>query len=537
MVSATTPIKPKTENENSNLYSTVIEKSSGYEHLDDTNDTGNAQRFLLQFGKRVRYISTWQLWLIWNGNCWELDTKQQIAIWFKASVRAAIEVQEQWLKENDDWKKKPKKPTVVELPLNSNPLNQKAYEDSIKMLKEYDNSLRELKAYSEAVAYLKYLKGSLNTGKIKAGIESAQSENVTNDHKALNKVKSFLVCNNGTVDVASGLLQESKQSHLITSQVETAYNEEATCPKWMQFLKEIFITEDGRPDEALIEYMQKLFGCAITGLAPRENIFPIFYGSGGNGKSTFLKVIQTILGGEIAYACEPDFLCESKSNQHPASLATLYGKKIVFAQEPPPGSKLNTSLVKSITGCDQMTARLLYQNPWSFYPECLLLMSTNEKPTVKETTEGIWRRVRLIPFLATFAADTAKRNMAQVLLEEESEGILCWIIAGAKTYLADGLLCPERIKNETEKYQNEEDIVSRWLEDCCTIHTDTVVKSKASDVQASFKKWCELNNLRSSKNDLADGLRKRGIVTLKSGINYWCKIKLNNPDDDPDDGQ
>jgi len=488
------------------IYSTVIEKSSGYEHLNDTNDTGNAQRFLLQFGKRVRYISTWQTWLIWNGNCWELDTKQQIAIWFKASIRAAIKIGGDQLKAMEKFKKEPKKTP-------------------------------EGKAYQDALSFLGYLKGSLNTGKIKAGIESAQSENVTNDHKALNKVKSYLVCNNGTVDVASGLLQESKQSHLITSQVETAYNEEATCPKWMQFLKEIFITEDGRPDEALIEYMQKLFGCAITGLAPRENIFPIFYGSGGNGKSTFLKVIQTILGGEIAYACEPDFLCESKSNQHPASLATLYGKKIVFAQEPPPGSKLNTSLVKSITGCDQMTARLLYQNPWSFYPECLLLMSTNEKPTVKETTEGIWRRVRLIPFLATFAADTAKRNMAQVLLEEESEGILCWIIAGAKTYLADGLLCPERIKNETEKYQNEEDIVSRWLEDCCTIHTDTVVKSKASNVQASFKKWCELNNLRSSKNDLADGLRKRGIVTLKSGINYWCKIKLNNPDDDPDDGQ
>jgi putative DNA primase/helicase len=527
MVALTTP-KPKPENKDCNLYSPY----TGFEHLNDLNDTGNAQRFLFQFGSRIKFVAgAWQKWLIWNGKCWQIDTTCEIERMFKSSVRAAIELQEQWLKENDDWKNKPKKPEAAPPPpKDGNPVEQKAYEDGIKMLKEYDNSLRELKAYSEAITLLKYLKSSLNSSKIAAGLQSAQSESVTISHDVLNQTKGLLVCSNGTINLATGLLQESNPDDLLTSHIKTKYNEEATYPKWTQFLKEIFITEDGQPDESLIEFMQKLFGCAVTGLAPRENVFPILYGAGGNGKSTLLKVIQTILGDDIAYGCDPSFLCESKANQHLTSIASTFGKKLVLSQEPPAGARLNTSLIKSFSGGDQMTARRMFEDEWQFYPECLLLYSTNEKPEVKEATQGIWRRVRLIPFLASFTAGTENRKLAQVLLEEESEGILCWIIAGAKAYLADGLKCPERILTETAKYQNEEDIVAGWLDDCCTIYQDTAIKTRASDVQASFKKWCELNNVRSNKKDLADGLKKRGITSLKSTQNWWLKIKIN-PDD------
>jgi putative DNA primase/helicase len=483
------------------FYTDAVQASSGYEHLNDCNDTGNAQRFLLQYGKRVLYVAgSWQKWLVWNKKCWEIDTTKTVEKLFKSSVRTTLEMVSAWMKEYDEWKNKSKETA-------------------------------EGSAYQSTLIMFRYLKTSLNISKVKAGLESAQSENVTISHDVLNQAKRLLVCSNGTIDLETGRLQESNPDDLLTSHIKTNYNEEATCPKWMQFLKEIFITADGKPDEELIDWMQRLFGCAVTGLAPRENVFPIFYGSGGNGKSTMLKVIQTILGDNIAYACDPNFLCESKANQHLTSIASTFGKKLVLAQEPPAGARLNTSLIKSFSGGDQMTARRMFEDEWQFYPECLLLYSTNEKPTVRESTQGIWRRVRLIPFLATFAAGTENRKLAQVLLEEESEGILCWIIAGAKAYLADGLLCPERILSETAKYQNEEDLVSGWLDDCCTIYQDTTVKTRASDVQASFKKWCELNGVRSNKKDLADGLKKRGITSLKSTQNWWLKIKIN-PDED-----
>ena len=504
MVAATkkqTATQPTDTNE-CTLYTDAMQESTGYEHLNDCNDTGNAQRFLLQYGKRVKYVAgAWQKWLVWNKKCWEIDTTKEVERLFKSSVRNTLETASALLKEYDDYKNKSKETA-------------------------------ERKAYESALVMFKYLKSSLNINKVKAGLESAQSENVTISHDVLNQTKGLLVCSNGTIDLATGQLEESNPDALYTSYVKTDYDQEAVCPRWMQFLREILITEDGNPDEELIEYMQKLFGCAVTGLAPRENVFPILYGSGGNGKSTMLKVIQTILGDDISYGCDPSFLCESKGNQHPTTLATTFGKKLVIAQEPPAGARLNTSLIKGITGGDQMTTRRMFENEWMFYPEYLLLYSTNEKPTVKENTQGIWRRVRLIPFIATFTAGKANRNLAQVMLDEEAAGILSWIVAGAKAYLTDGLKCPERILTETAKYQNEEDIVAGWIADCCTIIDDPTVRTKASDVQTSFKKWCDLNNVRSNKNDLSLGLKKRGISVLKSGVNWWLKITLNDRNDD-----
>lgn len=493
-----TQINPETKNKTCNIF----DESTGLEHLNDCNDTGNAQRFLFHYGKRIKFVAgAWQKWIIWNGRCWQIDTTCEVEKMFKSSIRTTIELQEQWLKENDEWKNESKKTP-------------------------------EFIAYKAGLSMLKYLKSSLNSSKIAAGLQSAQSEHITVSHDVLNQTKGLLVCSNGTIDLQTGKLKPSDPNDLLTSHIKTNYNEEAVCPKWIQFLKEIFITTDGKPDAELIDWMQKLFGCAVTGLAPRENLFPILYGAGGNGKSTLLKVIQTILGDDIAYGCDPSFLCESKANQHLTSIASTFGKKLVLAQEPPAGARLNTSLIKSFSGGDQMTARRMFEDEWQFYPECLLMYSTNEKPTVREATQGIWRRVRLIPFLATFAAGTENRKLAQVMLEEESEGILCWIIAGAKAYLADGLKCPERILTETAKYQKEEDIVGGWLEDCCTIIDDTAVRTKASEVQASFKKWCDLNNVRGNKKDLADGLKKRGITSVKSTQNWWLKIKLNP--DEPD---
>jgi putative DNA primase/helicase len=491
-----------TETSECTFYTDAVQASSGYEHLNDCNDTGNAQRFLLQYGKRVLYVAgAWQKWLIWNKKCWEIDTTKTVEKLFKSSIRTTLEMVSAWMKEYDDWKNKSKETA-------------------------------EGAAYQSALIMFRYLKSSLNTSKVKAGLESAQSENVTINHEVLNQTKKLLVCSNGTINLVTGELEQSNPDALYTSYVKTDYDQEAVCPRWMQFLKEILITEDGKPDDELIAWIQKLFGCAVTGLAPRENVFPIFYGSGGNGKSTLLKVIQTILGDDICYGCDPSFLCESKGNQHPTSLATTFGKKLVIAQEPPPGARLNTSLIKSITGGDQMTTRRLFENEWMFYPEYLLLYSTNEKPTIKESTKGIWRRVRLVPFLAVFAAGTENRNLAEVMLNEEAAGILSWIVAGAKAYLAEGLICPERILTETERYRSEEDIVATWIADCCTIIDDTSVRTKASDVQASFKKWCDLNNVRSNKNDLTDGLKRRGVSSLKSGVNWWLKITLNDPNND-----
>ncbi|NBQ40854.1 MAG: hypothetical protein EBU34_14045, partial [Alphaproteobacteria bacterium] len=288
-----------------------------------------------------------------------------------------------------------------------------------------------------------------------------------------------------------------------------------------QFLQQIFIQKDSaQADPELILFIQRLIGCAVTGRAPRENILPIFFGGGGNGKSVFLSTVREVLGDAIAYGADPGFLMESRASQHQTSLASIFGKRLILAVEPPKSSRLNTALVKSLSGGDQITCRRMREDEWTFTPECLIVLCTNELPKISETSEGIWRRVRLVEFLAKFD-DANKDPRLQEKLLGEREGILSWIIEGAKDYLNHGLTAPARVMQATQRYRDSEDVVQGWLDECAILINDSAVRVKASTLQENFAAYCERNQIRSTPQDLAAGLNRRGIVEVKNS----CKIE------------
>ena len=471
--------------------------ASEYQHLSDLSDQGNAQRMLQHCGHDLLFVAgQWQKWMTWNGIHWEIDETNKVQVLFKQSVDANI-------------------------------IKIEAVLEKLKTEKPASKTLNKNEGLKELEKTLSFLYRSRNMDKLRAGISSAQSENVTIPHTILNGCKNKIACKNGTIDLLTGELINSRQEDYLTQAVSTEFHPEASCPTWMTFLWQIFIDPITKnPDYLLIDYVQKLLGLALTGNATTENIFPIFFGAGGNGKSTFINTVQEVIGNSISYGADPKFLMETHQKDHPTTLAAVHGKRLIIAQEPSPGSRLDTSLIKSLTGGDQLSARRMREDLWSFTPEALVVLVSNELPLVRETTDGIWRRIVVIPFLASFLGTDRDPLLKEKLLAEK-DGILRWLVDGAVLYAKEGLIQPRTVCTASANYRNEENVVARWLADCAVL--DSHGKTKATTIQQSFHDWLRTAGiyLPNKQKYLSEALEKiPGVKKIKSSGTFYTGIHL-----------
>jgi putative DNA primase/helicase len=182
----------------------------------------------------------------------------------------------------------------------------------------------------------------------------------------------------------------------------------------------------------------------------------ILYGSGANGKSTFLNTLMRILG-DYAIAASTETFMKKNGEQISNDIARLRGTRFVTTAEAEQGKRLSEPLIKQITGNDAMTARFLYGEFFDFVPTFKIFMATNHKPMIKGTDHGIWRRIKLIPFTTTIRAEKQDKHLEEKLIRE-GPGILNWLIEGVKRWFAEGLVPPAEINGATEEYRNEMDV-------------------------------------------------------------------------------
>ncbi len=164
---------------------------------------------------------------------------------------------------------------------------------------------------------------------------------------------------NGVVDLRTGELRPGRREDRITMQTAVPYDPEATCPRWKQFLVEIFAD-----DEELIGFVQRAVGYSITGITSEQCLL-VLYGTGANGKGTLTITLKFVLGD---YAWNMPFSTIEMRNRAaiPNDLAALVGRRFVMASETNDGARLNEARVKALTGCDPITARFLHAEFFTF---------------------------------------------------------------------------------------------------------------------------------------------------------------------------
>lgn len=440
-------------------------------------DLGNARRLVHRFGRDIRFVVEWKKWLAWDGTRWVPDADLLVQRYAQETVTAI-------------------------------------YREASLCNEMGDRAL-----------LAEWARDSEHTARIAAMMTQARAlEGVPVRVAELDQHPFLLNCPNGTVDLKTGDLLPHERSYLLTQLCPTNYDPEAECTKWEEVLDTCFA---GSND--LIEYLWRFGGYALTGNV-REQILPVAWGGGANGKSTILITLADTLGDDYAFKAPRDLIVTKRGERHPTELASLYRKRLVAVIETGEGQRLDEVLIKELTGGDTISARRMREDFWNFKPTHKLIISTNHRPRVTGTDLGVWRRLRLIPFTVSIPPDKIIKGMDEILVAEEAPGILAWLVRGCVAWQADGLKTPEAVNAATAEYRSAEDIVGQFIDEKCTVGEHRL-HAKAGELYAAYADWCESRGDRPRRQtDFGKSLTERGFSQHRGtgGARSWLGIALND---------
>ena len=312
----------------------------------------------------------------------------------------------------------------------------------------------------------------------------------------------------GTVDLRTGELRPAKQEDGITRSTAVVPAPAADCPLWLKFLDETFGN-----DAALIAFAQRWAGYSLTGLT-REHALVFGYGSGGNGKSVYVNV-HVGIAGDYATTASMDVFIASHGDRHPTDLAMLRGARVVTASETEEGRQWAESRIKQLTGGDLISARFMRQDFFTFLPTFKLLIIGNHKPGLRNVDEAARRRFNLVPFTRKPAVPD---RQLEEKLKAEWPAILRWMIDGCLAWQRDGLAPPESVREATDAYFEDQDILSEWLAEKCIVEpANANRKETTADLFASWSAYAKAaNEPTGTVRSFAQTLEKHGLQPVKS---------------------
>lgn len=440
-------------------------------------DIGNAQRLVKAASGRVRHCVELKRWLWWSGTRWDWDTDGEIE---RLAKRTATSI-----------------------------LMEAAFEKDKSRLNEL----------------WRWAKESQSVHRVRAMIELAKTERGIPVHaKELDADPMLLGTLNGVIDLRTGQLRTANPEDYVTKFANVIFDSEATCPKWVRFISEVF-----GADQSLIDYLQRVVGYTLTGLTSEQCMF-VLHGHGANGKTVFTETLRHLIG-DYARTIAAQVLMARKQDNGGATpdLVRLRGARLVLAAESEEGSVLAAGLIKSATGEETISARELYGNPMEFRPSFKLVLATNHKPIIKDDGHGMWRRMQLVPFAVTFPKERQNPTLKSELIEE-LPGILNWAIAGCLAWQSQGLNPPKVVKAATEGYRSEMDLVEGWLADCCVQEANA--STPFSQLYDSYEAWHHENGgFKLSRKMLASKLDERGFQVARDGRGQRCRrgLRLERP--------
>ena len=437
-------------------------------------DAGNAELFAALYGHILRFDHARNRWLIWEEHRWAPDSDGEVRRLAKKAARVRYR-------------------TALDIE---------------------DLDLRG-KTASSAVR-------SESRQRLDACLALARSEHPIADSGMTWDPDPYLLgVANGVVDLRTGMIRSGHPDDRLTMQVPVQYHVKAECPRWQQFLHQVF-----QRDGELIGFVQRALGYSLTG-SVREQVLFLCYGTGSNGKSVFLDMLRNVLGD---YAMNIPFTV-LELQQRPSltnDLASMAGRRLVTSSETNESTRLNEARIKALTGGDPITARFLYSESFTYEPVAKFWLAVNHLPRVRDDSYGFWRRVRVLPFNEQFTGDDADKGLPFKLLEE-LPGILNWGVQGALNWRLVGLAPPSAVMTATQAYRKDNDELDGFVADCCVVADG--VRAEPGHLFSEYQRWSKeqgiLERHRLGSRSFGTRIRERfGDSVSSNGKRYFLGIGL-----------
>lgn len=430
------------------------------------SDTAHGKLLVSRHGQNIHYMPE-SGWYIWNGRFWIPD-------------HGDVSIQEM------------------------------AKETALSLFDDVKNAAHR----QEREEKIKHAKKAQSRGSIEASIKLARSEAGVPRHLTdMDADKWAFTVSNGTLDLRTCKLNPHNRDQLISMTSPVTYDEHSRCPLWLSFLDRVMAG-----DAELIGYLQRLMGYLLVA-DTSEQALHFFYGLGANGKSVFCDVILKLMG-DYAQVSSPMLIMNRHGNGVPNDVARLRGVRASLMNETAQGARLDEAKVKDLTGGDKLSARFLNKEFFDFVPTHRLIIRGNHKPTINGTDDGIWRRLRLVPFTVSIPIAEQDLTLARKL-EGELSGILNWALVGCMEWQVTGLNPPPVIADAVREYREESDTLGRFVSECCEQRKLAEIKSSA--LFKKYQEFCEQAGERwIPSKDFPSEMQRRGFVSKRfsTGVKF-----------------
>lgn len=460
------------------------------------SDTGNAMRFYDYFGELFKYNVTDKVYMFWTGKTWIKDVE---GIHRKYATKL-IDI----------------------LKMEENQIESDVLKARAEGKKDEEEDLKKLLDACRK-----------NTSRVanKAGKDAMLHElqflyDIPVESKVFNNDDYLLNTESGIVNLNTGEILPFDAKKLISKNTGIKVSfEEPTV--WLKFLYSVF--ENGNEEETLelIESIQTCLGYSLTG-STREQVMFLLYGGGSNGKSTLTEQIAYIMGDYADNIASNNLMQQKNANSSSIySIAKLQTVRFVETGETDDGGRLAEAQLKILTGGDSISAQFKFGHEFSFKPKFKIWMSTNNKPIIRGTDLGIWRRLIPFEFRNSFTGDKKDKDLPRKL-KKEAPQILGWCIKGYLKYKEKNDLALTAMQRKwLEEYKTQMDVITQFIMKECTLNENSTVECK--ELYSKYKEWSKDNTeftIKESK--FSSELRKKGIEIIKNslGKSFYQGIRI-----------
>jgi putative DNA primase/helicase len=451
------------------------------------DEAGQSDAFLTRCGADWAYVTGWERWHKWTGTHWQADQVRG----FRLAIGDML----------DD--------------VHGEAMDRarELHREAEALAQELGNDDEDAKAaFADAKEAFGVAYAWRKTDKRINAID-----NLCKDHRAQHpdslSCKNLLNLANGTLDLDTYSLRTHDRADLLTHCLPYDLDPAATCPRWLQFLAEVLVKEDGRtPDPELAALFQEAIGYALTIETRYEAMF-WFSGVGANGKTTAIKAVNALLG-PLAVSLDLGALGRPDASYY---LAKLGGARVVFSTEAAKGQNTGEDILKRLASGEPIPARPIRGEPITIQPVAKVLWAMNDKPNVKDTSDGFWRRLRLVPFYRQFAEHERDTQLAERLLGE-LPGILNWALDGLRRLRCNGRFTDAAaVRDAGAEYRTSQNTVALWLQERTTFalaeaQRPAGARTKAREAFQDYLQWAAATNRQRTMTETAFGTEAKKFV-------------------------